>query len=100
MKVIYQVCEYGRSSSLLNLFSDDFASDSIMDTMVDIEPNVNETFVYCRLFDKLIECNDIFFRVLSDTGYCYTFNSVRLPEHLTDQWETIPRLISLILALT
>lgn len=79
------MCEYGRNSNMSKLFSDVYANDSMYETMEDLEPDMNETFVYCNLFDEWVNCSEIFFRTLTNTGFCHTFNTVRLSEYLTDK---------------
>lgn len=85
MKVINQLCDFRQNSNISKLFFDVYANDSIHDTMIQFEPHMNETFVYCKLFDKWVNCSEIFFRTLSATGFCYSFNVIRLSEYLTDE---------------
>lgn len=85
MKTFYQSCEYSKYSNLTKLFTDDYANDSLIHLMDKLEPDFSDTFVYCKLFDKWIKCSEIFFRSVSDTGLCYSFNTVRLQDYLTDE---------------
>lgn len=86
MKVINQLCEFGKKQkNLTKLFPDLYAPRSVYRTIMENVPELNETFVFCKLFNKWINCSEIFFPTLTNQGYCYSFNTVRLSEYLTDE---------------
>lgn len=85
MKVMIQLCEFGKSRDIYKLFPDLYATNVVYRTMMEIAPDMNETFASCKLFGKLIDCDEIFFPILTDAGFCYAFNTIRLPEFLTDE---------------
>ena len=86
MKIINQLCDYGRSTNVSKLFPEMYAPETMYETMFTLAPDKNETFAFCKLFNKRIDCNEIFFTTLSDSGYCYSFNTLRIDEYLTDEW--------------
>lgn len=90
MKVVNQMCVYqGAHQTITNLFpTDSHIDNSIYETIERISPNFNETFIFCKLFDKWINCNEILFPFLTDEGFCYTFNAISLGDLLTDQTES------------
>lgn len=82
MKVMNQLCQFDKNMS--KLFTDQYASESMYATMIKVLPHMSETFQFCKLFDEWINCRDIFFISMSNEGYCFSFNLVRLSEQLTD----------------
>ena len=81
-----QLCEFpcGRKD-MSELFTDVYTNNTMYGTMLNVQPEISETFVFCKLFDKWINCNELFFPVLSDAGFCFSFNTVRLSEHVTNE---------------
>lgn len=85
MKVVAQFCEERPDSNLLKLLPDLYADDSMYETMIDVGPDFNETFILCKMFDRWIDCGEILFRTMSESGFCQSFNTIRLEELFTDQ---------------
>lgn len=85
MKVMNQLCKFEKTRKVFKLFADEYAEKSMFQTMRSIDLDMNDTFAFCKLFDKWIDCDEIFFPVLTDTGICYSFNTMRLPEVLTNE---------------
>lgn len=86
MKVINQLCEsYGAPKMISKLFNDVHADDSVYEVIHSIGPHFSETFVYCKLFDTWVDCRKILAPFVSETGLCYSFNTISLREILTDE---------------
>lgn len=85
MIVMIQLCDFKDTRHVIKSFSDLYAARSMFRTMLEMEPDMNETFALCKLFGKRIDCKDIFFPILTDGGFCYAFNTVRMPDFLTDE---------------
>lgn len=85
MKVATQFCENRIASSILEMFPDEFADDSILSIIKEMAPQLNDTIVMCRVFDLDRECSDIFFPIFTEVGLCYTFNVLNMNDLLTDE---------------
>lgn len=85
MRVINQLCDFGKITNVSKFFTEPYVNDSIYGTMIETAPDINETFAYCKLFGEWINCSEIFFPTLGQTGFCFTFNTVRLSEYVTDE---------------
>lgn len=85
-----QLCEFGKKNkNLTKLFPELYVNESIYKTMLHNAPNMNETFAYCKLFGVWTNCSEIFFPTISNAeGFCFSFNTLNLPEFLTDEWVT------------
>lgn len=88
MKVVAPLCEMPPTRKLSERL-DSYADGSIYDTMIALEPEFNETFILCKLFDKWIDCSKIMDRTLTEKGFCHSFNTISLQEFFTDQYELI-----------
>lgn len=86
MKIVNQLCESrGIRGEISKLFNDVYVDDGVYDVIETIGPDFNETFVYCKLRDEWIDCEKIFSPFMSETGLCYSFNTLSLREILTDE---------------
>lgn len=85
METVAQLCEERPNSNLMKLFPDSYADDSMFGIMRDVEPEFNETFVLCKLFDRWIDCGAIFSRTLTEHGFCRSFNRISWGEYATDE---------------
>lgn len=86
MKIVNQLCEInGVRKEISKLFNDVYAEEMVYHVIESIGPEFNETFVYCKLLNTWIECNKILTPFLSETGLCYSFNTVSLREILTNE---------------
>lgn len=87
MKVVNQLCEsHGvQRDQISKLFNDVYADQGIYNTIYTIGPHFNETFVFCKLLNEWVDCKKIFAPFVSETGLCYSFNTISLREILTDQ---------------
>ena len=93
MKAINQLCKQERPrKTITNLYPDLYTENSIYDVIQRFAPDFNETFVFCKRFDKWIDCKKVFYPIITREGYCYTFNMMSLTELLTDE------LVSLLFA--
>lgn len=75
MKLVSQYCFEGSSSYLINKFPDEYLDDDTWSTINEIAPAFNETFIFCKLFNKWVECNKLFVPQITERGLCYTFNA-------------------------
>lgn len=66
---------------------DEYSKDDedIWDTINGIAPAFNETFVFCKLFNKWIDCNKLFVPQITGRGLCYTFNSLNANDMFTNE---------------
>lgn len=85
MKIINQLCEDYQSERITKLFHELYAPENMYRTMMNIAPDLNDTVAFCKLFDKRVSCDKIFVLSLSDDGFCFSFNLLRLSERVTDQ---------------
>lgn len=89
MKLAYQLCSpfvYSKSfgSRIATNFSDDYLNDDIWNTINDYAPAFNETFMFCKLFNKWIDCGKLFVPQITQRGLCYTFNTLNFHELFTN----------------
>lgn len=85
MKVACQFCEETFASSIVAMFSDEYADDSILTIATGMAPEQSKIFPFCGLFGKAIDCENIFFPIITEAGLCYTFNSLNIREMATNQ---------------
>lgn len=85
MKVINQLCEFGKTTKITELLNDTYANEAIYDTIKKIAPAMNETFAFCKLFGEWINCSKIFFLSMHESGFCYSFNIFKPSERMTDE---------------
>lgn len=85
MKVACQICDEWMSSDIVRHFSEDFNDKSIISKITEMAPTFEDTVQYCELFNKEVNCGEIFFPIFTEEGLCYTFNSMDTIEVVTDQ---------------
>lgn len=80
MKVACHFCEEKIVSSIIQMFSDEYAADSILSIIKDMAPEQHKTILFCKLFGTWTNCENIFFPIITEAGLCYTFNSLNMLE--------------------
>lgn len=80
-----QLCDFTAYENISKLFRELYVPEYMYFTMLNVAPQMNDTFAFCKLFDQWVNCEEIFFPVVTDAGFCYSFNTLRLPEYLTDE---------------
>lgn len=85
MKVMTQLCDEWIGYDVLESFSDNYSEPSILATIRSLAPKLEDTMVFCRLFDKQINCDKILFPRISAGGVCYTFNAMNKNDTFTDE---------------
>lgn len=77
LKLITQFCNEGFSPPKeTEHFSDEYLNDEIWSTIDGIAPAFNETYIFCKLFNKRIDCGKLFVPRITERGLCYTFNGL------------------------
>lgn len=85
MKLATQFCFDGITPEDTGLFSDEYLDADIWNTIINIAPAFNETFVFCKLFGKIIDCEKLFYPQITERGLCYTFNTFNVHEMFTNE---------------
>lgn len=85
MKLVSQYCFEGTAPYVTSKFPDDYIDDDTWSTINELAPPFNETFVFCKLFNKRIDCNKLFVPQITDRGLCYIFNTLNANEMFTDE---------------
>lgn len=85
MKLASQYCYDSVFPSVTRNFSDEYLDDSVWSAINEIAPAFNETFVFCKLFDKWVDCNKLFVPRTTERGLCYSFNTLNVYEMFTDE---------------
>lgn len=85
MKVATQICENRISMQVSQMFPDELADDSILSTIEEMAPELDDTIVQCKVFDSDRNCAEIFFPIVTETGICYSFNLLNIKDLLTDE---------------
>lgn len=86
MKLARQFCFEGMTRNATGRFLDDYLDDDIWETYNDITPAFNETFAFCKLFNKRVDCAKLFFPQITEKRLCYSFNSLNVRDMFTDEW--------------
>lgn len=85
MKLASQYCYDSVFPSVTQNFSDEYLDDNTWSTINDIAPEFNETFVFCKLFGKWVDCGDLFVPRTTERGLCYSFNTLNVDEMFTNE---------------
>lgn len=85
MRVIHQLCEVGKKRNISKVYHELFVPEFMYEILLNTAPSIKDTFAFCKLLNNWIDCNEIFFPFLTDAGFCYSFNTLRLPEYLTNE---------------
>lgn len=87
IKLVSQFCFdiEGFAVKAIDKFPDEYLDDEMWNIANDIAPAFNETFINCKLFNKRIDCDKIFFPQMTERGLCYTFNTLNVQDMYTTQ---------------
>lgn len=87
MKVAYQICEEWIGSEIKSFSSmnDEFADNSILSRMSEMAPTFTDTMIWCKIFNMWSDCNKFLSPVYTESGLCYTFNSMNLDDIFTNE---------------
>lgn len=74
MGAVTQVCDH-------HLHDVEFGSEKrkgieIIDSLSDVGPQFDETYLDCKWRNSPIKCNEIFHKFVTEDGVCYSFNSL------------------------
>lgn len=86
MKLASQYCYDSVFPSVARNFSDEYLDDDTWSVINEIAPAFNDTFIVCKLFDKLIDCGKLFVPRTTERGLCYSFNTLSVREMFTDEY--------------
>lgn len=48
----------------------------IIDTLTEVKPLFDDTFLDCKWRNSPIQCKEIFHKVVTEDGVCYSFNAL------------------------
>jgi hypothetical protein len=74
MSAAAHACDPYTSRMILKAYPNLNMSYDIVQLLDQISPNVSEIFSLCLFRGYPVECDKIFKKVLTDAGFCYTFN--------------------------
>lgn len=83
MEALLHICDiheppYGDNSK-------QFANGSIYDTITDIAPPFNRTFIDCVWKSKVYNCSELFKPIWSNDGQCFAFNVLNSRDIYTNE---------------
>lgn len=85
MRVAGLICEEIFARNVLNYFPNDtYFDSSILQTIYDSAPTLEDTLIFCSFLNNWTECNK-FFPSITSSGICYTFNGFNMKDLLTDE---------------
>lgn len=85
MKLVNQCCFDGIALNVTKNFSDEYLDENAWSTFNDIAPAFNETFIFCKLFGSLFDCDKLFVPRTTERGLCYTFNTLDVHDLFTNE---------------
>lgn len=85
MKLASQYCTDDIFPSVVSEFSDEYLDVNSWTTIKEIAPAFNETFVFCKLFDKRFDCGMLFVPRTTERGICYSFNTLNVYQMFTNE---------------
>lgn len=85
MKAAIQLCSSSTASNMLQFFPEKYADDSLYDEFFKITNAFDANLVGCALFDRLVDCSKIIFPIITDDGFCMSFNSMNLKDFTTNE---------------
>lgn len=80
-----QTCDEWFGSEIRKHFDDNFTDGSILSTIAQMAPSMEDAMVYCKLFNWVSNCSEIVFPIYTTEGLCFTFNSMNINDILTDE---------------
>lgn len=85
MKLASQYCYDSVFPSVTRNFSDEYLDDDTWSAINEIAPAFNDTFVYCKLFNRMMDCDKLFVPRTTERGLCYSFNTLNVYEMFTNE---------------
>lgn len=75
LQALYQVCDFSDLASLNLILNQSENRSDVLSTLEQLASPMNEMFDRCRYGShKLLKCDKLFSKVITDEGICYTFN--------------------------
>lgn len=84
MNFAVQLCELPQDEIIEKLHPNRYLNDSWYQTLEYLKPDFEETIVQCKIFNKLENCTDVMVPILSEKGFCYSFNTFRLQDVINE----------------
>lgn len=85
MQLASQYCFDGSSPDMLEKFPDKYLDDDVFDAINGIVPALNETLIFCKLFNKWIKCDELFVPQITERGLCYSFNTLNVHDMFANE---------------
>lgn len=77
MKVAIQLCS-PETFDILQYFSEKYADEGISSILFNLIHSFDENLVSCIIFNEPIECSKIIVPILTDYGWCMSFNTLNM----------------------
>lgn len=84
MKMVCLICDDLVANDVFDYFPDNYSDNSIINTFNNVMPKLEETMVFCKLFDKWSTCEKLLFPMVTEEGICFTFNAISFKEMATN----------------
>lgn len=59
-------------------------SDEIVPLLKSITMSMNETTLFCKWRNTVLPCEDYFSEIITEEGFCYTFNALKFTDTFKD----------------
>lgn len=60
-------------------------TSEFFDILKEVAPALVDTINFCKWRDHLSDCRDLFQRIITEEGVCYTFNAINSRDIYTNQ---------------
>lgn len=87
LEVLLQICDL-QAFTEFHYSGENMTNASIVRTLYDMSIKIEDSMLDCKWRSKKTSCESLFRPILTEEGFCFTFNSLNSRDIYTEEYDT------------